>query len=76
MAKKIIIKAGDHKKAEGGKVLTFEEWRQSRPNVQPHLTEDGYAFYLEKEVLGRKPTINEMKSIGKIERLLSDPITF
>jgi len=62
------------KQIGGGRVLTFEEWIKTRPNIQPHLSEDGYAFYLEKKVLGRTPTIEEMRSIGKINRLLSDPI--
>ena len=63
------------KKSQNGRALTFEEWKKIKPNIQPHLSEDGYAFYLEKEVLGRKPTTNEMKSIGKINRLLSEPLT-
>ena len=79
MAKEIIIRAGEHKrrmkKAQNGRALTFEEWKKIKPNIQPNLAEDGYAFYLEKEVLGRKPTINEMKSIGKINRLISEPLT-
>ena len=63
------------KKAQNGRALTFEEWRKIKPNIQPNLVEDGYAFYLEKEVLGRIPTIDEIKSIGKINRLLSEPLT-
>jgi hypothetical protein len=70
--KKIKI-SQENKTAQNGRALTFEEWKKIKPNIQPHLAEDGYAFYLEKEVLGRTPTISEMKSIGKINRLLSEP---
>ncbi len=70
-----IREVGDvDKMRQRGKALTFEEWMKTKSNIQPHLAEDGYAFYLKKEVLGRNPTMDEMKSIGKINRFLSDPI--
>ena len=58
-------------------VLTFLNWLKTfHESVQPfgRLAEDGYAWYLES-ILGRIPTIAEIKKLGKINRLTTDPLS-
>jgi len=43
------------------------------PDLDGRLLEDGYAWYLQQQ-LGRTPTISEVKTIGKIYRLTTEPI--
>ena len=54
--------------------MTFVQWLDTFPKknyVHGYLAEEGYVFYLEKK-LHKKPTIEEIKKYGKINRLLSD----
>ena len=65
---------------EGGTmdhILTFQEWieafhsKDSDPN--PYLLEEGYVFYLEKN-LGTKLTVDQIKEIGEITLLMNEKI--
>lgn len=55
-------------------VKTFEEWMGGfKETPFGRNAEDGYATYLERQ-LGRVPTTEELKGIGKIKRLTTEPL--
>ena len=61
------------------KIKTFKQWQYYQfgndintwPDTDGRLYEDGYAYYLEK-ILGRIPTIKEIKEYGHINLLTSE----
>ena len=57
-------------------MLTCKQWLAKFDKslfIYGRQAEDGYAWYLEQQ-LGRTPTIEEVKRIGQITRLTTDPI--
>ena len=61
-------------------MLTFKQWfnqfdESIKQEIAGRLAEDGYAHYI-SQLLGRIPTIEEVKQYGQIERLTSDRLPF
>lgn len=58
-------------------IMTLKQWLDQFDVslcIHGRQGEDGYAWYLQQQ-LGRIPTIDEVKRIGQITRLTTDPIT-
>ena len=57
---------------------TFRQWIKKylkNPEIHGRLAEDGYVFYLERQ-LGRTPTIAEVKKYGNITLLTEEKINY